>query len=124
MSDKDNISERRAREIVERQIKTQDAASHSALNQARQRALDELDKGWRWPVLLPLAGASAAAVLVTVFMLGREPRLESPGIELAASAQPADDFELLLAEDSFEMLEELEFYELLDGLNEAADGIG
>ncbi|MEM7276996.1 MAG: hypothetical protein AAF385_02630 [Pseudomonadota bacterium] len=124
MSDKNNISERRAREIVEQQIKIQDAATHSALNQARQRALDELDKGWRWPVLLPLAGASAAAVLVTVFMLGREPRLESPGIELAASSQSADDFELLLAEDSFDMLDELEFFELLDGLDEGEDGIG
>ena len=109
---------RRMRAALDARSESYDASTQSQLNQARQRALDELDKG-RAPLLgvLPLAGASAAAVLVAVVLVSRpglapEPVAGPVVAELAA----VDDFELLLAGDDLDMLENYEFYDVMEVL--------
>ena len=85
------------------------AATLSRLNQGRQRALAELDREasglgvWlRW---VPVTGVAAAALVAVMVMNGQGP-----------GEQPvtASDFEMLLEEDSLEMLDELEFYTWLE----------
>lgn len=112
------------RELLQREVDSQDAATRSRLNQVRQKALAELAAPGRpaWLGHLPLAGASAAAVLAVAFVMLRPDAPEGVPLPVALNPQSLDDVELLLAEDSLEMLEELEFYELLDVLAEADVG--
>jgi len=92
-----------------------DAATLSTLNRARHRALEEArsPRGalLRW---VPAAGV-AAAVLVAVMVT-----LPGPGrVEVMPST--VADMEILLGEDSLEMFEELEFYSVLDVMDEGDD---
>lgn len=93
-----------------------DAATLSRLNQARQKAVAELQRPatspWiaRWATL---GAGAAAAMLVIVLWTGRAPfnRLDSPAVvPLAEMADAATDFELLLEEDDLEMIADLEFF--------------
>lgn len=89
--------------------------ARSRLNRSRQAALAELDSGAvtvsRWTQWAPAAGAAAVAV-VAVVLLNGSPQIDPmvpPGAE-----QPVGDFELLMAADSFDMLQNLEFYSWID----------
>ena len=78
-----------------------------------------LDDRLRREPKLPAAGVAAAAVAVVVVLRG-------PG-DIAGVEQPvtATDFEILLDEQSLEMLEELEFYSWLESVDLAAgDHVG
>ncbi len=90
-----------------------DAATLSRLNQARHRALDgaaagsgglRLPFGMRWA---SMAGAAAAVTLAVIIWPSAQqtPSMVGPGL--------FDDLEIVMAEDSLEMLEDLEFYEWL-----------
>ncbi len=91
-----------------------DAATLSRLNQVRHRALDgaSASRGWlkapfgmHWA---SMTGAAAAVMLAVVIWPGTQspaPSLAGPGL--------FDDLEIVMAEDSLEMLEDLEFYEWL-----------
>jgi len=87
-----------------------DAATLSRLNRARQAALAAGQPGIRrrptW--LAAAAGATTLAFLVLVVRL-----VPGPGPE---SGVPADagDLDVLLADESLEMMEDLEFYTWLD----------
>ena len=108
----------RAKEQFDESVDNLDAATRSKLNQSRQLALAELRQGGiRWLNWAPAAGVAAAAVLAVVLWTGNQP-LD----ELAAPSQVAD-IEILLTEDSFEMLEDLEFYSWID-LDEETDTPG
>lgn len=124
-SDRDAAAEKvaaRAGDILQKEVAALDAATLSKLNQARQRALAEkpgagkdLLFGWS-----ALGGMVAASLLIAVLWLGSVP--ENPGVEtpLAVDTSPltlpdanemsVSDLEVLLAEESFEMLEDLDFY--------------
>lgn len=127
--DGDGALERRAKAAFDESVDALDAAALSRLNRARQRALEELPRrrtrtGW-----LPAAATAALAVAVFAVWIGREPALTpgSPGTPAAPVAAlgpsaEADDLEILLAEDSLEMLEELEFYDWV--AHEELDGAG
>lgn len=95
-----------------------DAATLSRLNQGRHRALEELRRPAiaTWGRWAPLAGVAAAAVVAVVMINGNvgEPPVSGP--------VTASDFEMLLEADSLEMLEDLEFYSLLDAVDAEADG--
>ena len=84
------------------------------VNRARQQALEELDRGpafGGWTRLLPAGGAAAATVLVALIVL----RTDEVAIDLPVAPTAAEtDFELLIDEDSPEMLEELEFYSWME----------
>jgi len=93
-----------------------DAATLSKLNQARQRALAEVENpksaGRYW---LPAAGATACAVLAVALLVNR-PDTDTPDATIVAST--VDDFEILMAEESIDMLKDLEFFELMEMLEQ------
>ncbi len=72
----------------------------------------------------PAGGVAVAAVAALVVWTG------SPQIDLLHTPEVASDMEILLTEDSFEMLEDLEFYSWieLDGetieANEPTNNVG
>ena len=57
---------------------------------------------------MPAAGVAAAAAIAVALWSGNDP------VDPVAVPETLTDFELLLAEDSFEMLEDLEFYAWID----------
>ena len=84
-----------------------DAATLSRLNKARQKALAESRHPYRdWLRWAPATAAVAAVVVVMT-------TLEGPG-DVDVTAVPATDLEILLSEESIEMIEDLEFYAWLD----------
>lgn len=98
-----------AKAAFDESVDALDAATLSKLNRGRQRALEELERpGRRWSTWAPATGV-AAAVLVAV-MIAQSP------VSIDATELPAAvaDMEILLGEDSIEMLENLEFYSWLD----------
>ncbi len=113
-----------AKALFDDSVDSLDASRLSQLNQARHKALDELERGpghAAWQRLLPVGGAVAAAALVAVLMYGPE----ETAVELPVAPATAEtDFELLINDDSLEMLEELEFYswltlEELEGIDDS-----
>jgi len=88
-----------------------DGEVQSRLNQGRQRALAELDSSavrfGSWSQWVPVTGIAAAAVIaVALLNVDSSSELNPPLV--------VSDFELLLNDDTFEMLEDLEFYSLLE----------
>ncbi len=111
-----------AKELFDISVERLDAATLSRLNKARHQALAELQQtkpGRQWARWMPATGVAAAA-LVTVIVL------QTPGVEgPVPSATTVTDFEILLGEDSLEMLEELEFYSWIDPQDlETDDNVG
>ncbi len=107
-----------AKEHFDKSVDNLDGATRSRLNRGRQAALAELGTGGRkWSEWAPAAGVAAAAVVAVVLWRGIPPTddLTPP----TANA----DIEILLTEDSFEMLEDLEFYSWID-LDEESDAPG
>lgn len=98
-----------ARALFDASVEKLDGATLSRLNQGRNRALDELRTPHRhWMRWAPAAGAAAAVALaVMVYM---------PGPEVEVMPTTVTDFEILLGEESIEMFEDLEFYALVDML--------
>ncbi len=96
-----------------------DAATLSRLNRARQAALDEMSDGrsspiYGWRPAIAMAGVATFAMVV---WFGQEPDLGTdPSVPVVAvtGADAATDFDLLLAEESLDMLEDIEFFVWLD----------
>ncbi|MEX0976925.1 MAG: hypothetical protein WDZ50_07505 [Woeseia sp.] len=87
-----------------------DAATLSRLNRSRQAALTELAGRTavrRWHRWIPAAAVATAAAF-TVLMLN-DPSV----IDAIPSYDAAADFEVIMAGENLEMLEELEFYRWL-----------
>lgn len=107
-----------AKELFDDSVERLDAATLSRLNKGRQQALAELQGTkpmGQWGRWMPATGVAAAAV-VTVIML------QGPGVVgPEPPAATVTDFEILLGEDSLEMLEELEFYSWIDPQDLATD---
>ena len=94
-----------------------DGQTQSRLNQARHKALAELDSGRpAWVQWAPVTGVAAAAVVAVVMWSG------APQTGDLAAPAVASDMEILLTEDSLEMLEDLEFYSWME-LDEETDGL-
>ena len=85
-----------------------DGATQSKLTSARHAALAEIRPEraalFRWA---PATGVVAAAVVAAVLWMGGLPEQDPSAPEVA-------DIEILLTEDSLEMLEDLEFYSWID----------
>ena len=104
----------RVRKALDQSNAELDAASLSRLNRARQAALAAAQRrrplhAW-WPATL-----ATAAVLAVAVVLVRTPEPASPAAPVAA-----EDFEVIAAQDSLELYEDLEFYAWLDA--QPADG--
>jgi hypothetical protein len=104
-----------ARAGLDSDVQAYDAALLSRLNQARQRALDRgLAKParlwpWQWPAL---AFASALGLMLALGMPLRSP--ENAGSPAAIAPATDPDFEMLVAGEDLELIENLEFYAWLD----------
>lgn len=93
-----------------------DAATRSRLNRARQAALAEFDRGSAVPAWLPgsrwYAGAALAtvAVMAVGILIARVP-VQAP--ESIAQVEHAAEVDVVLADESLEMLDDLDFYDWL-----------
>ena len=107
-----------ARALFDDSVDGLDAATLSRLNQGRHRALQELRRPAiaTWGRWAPAAGIAAAALVAVVMINGNVGEMPAGG------AVTASDFEMLLEADSLEMLEDLEFYSLLDAVDAETDG--
>jgi hypothetical protein len=105
----------KAKQLFDESVEGLDGQTRSRLNRGRQAALNELTAGKPvWVQWAPAAGVAAAAVVAVVLWTG------NPPVDELTPAASASDFEILLTEESFEMLEDLEFYSWID-LDEDAD---
>lgn len=107
MNDRDEKLEQRiadrAKQEFDRSVDSLDAATLSRLNRGRQAALEELATPKRaWVQWMPATGLAAAVLLAVVTFRGSG--------EIEVINAPASDLEILLSEESIEMLEDLEFY--------------
>ena len=66
---------------------------------------------WRWA---PAAGVTAAVLVAVMVTLEEQPAVDAMPDSVA-------DMEILLGEDSIEMLEDLEFYAFIDMLEQEND---
>ncbi len=110
---KDNATEsafvERAKQHFDESVANLDGETRSRLNRGRQAALAEIASGGRaWIGWAPAAGVAAAAVVAVVIWTG------SPPTDELTPSSASTDIEILLTEDSFEMLEDLEFYSWID----------
>ncbi len=114
---------KQAKELFDDSVERLDAATLSQLNQRRQAALGEVaskSSGVRWGRWMPATGVAAAAVIAVVMLQG-QPTDVIPNGETAT----ATDFEILIGDDSLEMIEELEFYSWLElAAEESGDNVG
>lgn len=109
MNESDDRFGRQAKATFDASVDKLDAATLSRLNRSRHEALAELQRPKRqWSHWMPATGV-AAAMLVAVFLL-QSPR----SIDDLPDAANVTDMEILLGEDSIEMLEDLEFYSWMD----------
>jgi hypothetical protein len=125
MSDQRTPLEDKSQQLLRESAENLDGRTRSRLTQARHAALAELESGKsqriRW--MLP-AGAAAAGVLAVAMLSNRAPvtQIEAPAV--------VEDIEIITAEDSLEMYENLEFYAWLDEVsdeelaNDSAPGVG
>jgi hypothetical protein len=106
----------KGKQLFDESVEGLDAQTRSRLNRGRQAALAELATGRPvWVQWAPAAGVAAAAVFAVVLWTGNQP------VDELTPAASASDFEILLTEDSFEMLEDLEFYSWIDLDEEAQE---
>ena len=115
MSKSDDRFAQKAKALFDTSVEELDAATLSTLNRGRHRALDELRSprpDWmRWA---PAAGVTAAVVLAVMIALPGQQDVD----EMPTSVT---DMEILLGEESLEMLEDLEFYAWIDELEQSDD---
>jgi hypothetical protein len=103
-----------AKALFDDSVERLDAATLSQLNQGRQKALEEVraaGPAGQWARWVPAGGVAAAAVLAVVVWQG------VPVEHSAPAANSVADFEIMLSEDSLDMLEDLEFYSWIDTAN-------
>jgi hypothetical protein len=103
-----------AKALFDDSVERLDAATLSRLNQGRQKALEEVraaGPAGQWARWVPAGGVAAAAVVAVVVWQG------VPVEHSAPAANSAADFEIMLSEDSLDMLEDLEFYSWIDTAN-------
>ncbi len=112
---------KRAKHLFDESVQDIDGQTQSRLNRGRQKALAENGRRPAMGALgvwAPATGIAAAAVVAVTLWSGfRQPA------DIAPPAT-ATDFEILLDEDSLEMLEELEFYSWMDLDGDAGANVG
>ena len=96
-----------AKTLFDESVERLDAATLSTLNRNRHEALERARGAKRrWLRWAPASGVAAAIVVAVVLAL--------PGNGIDTMPAATTDMEILLGEDSIEMLEDLEFYVWLD----------
>ena len=106
----------RAKQLFDESVDGLDAETLSRLNRGRQAALDAATTTRpQWLRWAPAAGVAATALVVAIVLQG-------PGVEPIEA--PASDFEILLSDESIDMLAELEFYAWLETADLEPNGDG
>ena len=108
--------EERASALLQDSAERLDGRTRSRLTQARNAALDAANHGQniRW---LPLGATTAVAVLAVLVTLNSFRQSVDPIVaEIALS--PAEEIEIVTAEDSLEFYRDVEFYAWLDSVLE------
>jgi hypothetical protein len=109
----------KAKRLFDESVANLDGETRSKLNRGRQAVMAELHSGTgRWMQWAPAGGLAAAAVVAVVIWSG------DPSISELAAPEVASDMEILLTEDSLEMLEDLEFYSWMEFDGEAIETEG
>ena len=99
----------KAKRLFDESVESLDGETRSRLNRGRQAALAEIRSGnRRWVQWAPAGGVAVAAVAALVVWTG------SSQIDVLDTPEVASDMEILLTEDSLEMLEDLEFYSWIE----------
>ena len=110
---------RQAKALFDDSVDRLDAGSLSRLNRGRQAALAELDRSrltGHWTRWVPATGVAAVAAAAVIVWQGETVDVTPP------ANGSVTEFELLLGEDSFEMIEDLEFYRWIEPTDFEADG--
>ena len=110
-SDDVDLFAAQSKNLFDESVRGLDAATRSRLTQGRHKALAEAASrtGFgRWSQWVPATGVAAAAVFAVVLWRG-DPQVNELDLPAAVS-----DFEILLDQDEFEMLQDLEFYSWMD----------
>ena len=110
-----------AKALFDESVQSLDAATQSRLNQGRQAALAEIATGagfGRWNQWVPVASVAAATVFAVVLWRG------SPQMNEFVPPTIASDFEILLDQDDFEILQDLEFYSWIDFDDDTGANVG
>lgn len=119
--DSDELFASRAKTLFDDSVQGLDAATQSRLTRARHKALAEISTGagfGRWNQWVPVAGVAAATVFAVVLWRG------DPQVELLIPPAVATDFEILLDEEEFEMLQDLEFYSWIEIDDDTGANVG
>jgi hypothetical protein len=101
---------RQAKDLFDDSVERLDAATLSRLNRSRQEALAELEQTkpvGQWARWMPATGVAAAAVVAVAVWQGVGTNGSVP------DTSSITDFEILLGDDSLEMLE-VEFYSWIE----------
>lgn len=117
----DELFEAKAKSLFDDSVQAIDGQTQSRLNRGRQKALAELARRPAAGVLgiwAPATGVAVAAVVAVALWSGNRPPAD------IAPASSATDLEILLNEDSLEMLEELEFYSWIELDEDAGANVG
>ena len=107
--------EEHSRALLRESVENLDAETRSRLTRARFAALESLQAtpgSVRWRAWVPAASVAGAAALAFLLWTQVSDR-EAPTV--ARDQQPAlDDLDVLVADESFDLLEELEFYDWVE----------
>lgn len=112
----------RAKQKFDNSVGRLDAATLSRLNRSRHAALAEIAArrgNVRWRRWVPVTGLAAAAAIAAVLIV------QPNGVDLPDVSDDVTDFEILLGDDSLEMIEDLEFYSWIETTDlDATDHVG
>lgn len=117
--------ERRSRDLLRAESESLSGAALSRLNRSRQSALAHLDTGparGKFAGLLPVSGAVLAGAVVIALWLGTGPSIttDAPGLSEVGipvtDSSVAADIDVLITDDSLELLEDLDFYNWLQSV--------
>ena len=107
----DDLFAQKAKAVFDQSVEGIDGQTRSSLNRSRQSALAEIDSRninlGRWTQWVPAAGVATVAI-VAISLWNGKPQID------AVAPSPVGDFELIMAEESFDMLQDLDFYSWLD----------
>lgn len=113
--------ESRAQELLQASADGLDGHIRSRLTQARSAAVEAARKSrspFLWRTVIPAGALAGAAALAFVLWSG------APQGPAPASLHSLEDLDLIVTSESFELLEDLEFYEWVAATDADAASIG
>lgn len=116
--------ERRAQELLRASADELNGHIRSRLAQARSAAVDEArtaGHGFAWRTWIPAGASAGLAALALFFWSGGPQAPQAPTLAVHGSL---DDLDIMVTNESFELLEDLEFYEWVAATDADGASIG